>query len=82
MRLRKRIPGLIAVAVLAATAGGAARAVPGLYDFQAGSLTLTGTVGGSLLVDPFSIALDGVQATADTAANQLVSIMLTSTGPF
>ncbi len=56
-------------------------AAPIRYDFSSGFVTLTASVGGVIITDPVTAALDGLQVTVDEDAPELTSIELTATGP-
>ena len=78
-RLLAALSTLSLVGVLVAPS--TASAVPVQYDFQAGFVTLWATVGGTTLIDPQDVSLDGIHVTVDTATNELVDLQLTAPGP-
>jgi hypothetical protein len=79
LSLRALVPCLAAIPLLFTSQ--AARAVPVQYDFEAGFVTLSATVGGDALIDPITVALTGLQMTVDTATNAVLSMELIAPGP-
>lgn len=80
----------VVVGVIVLLSAGRASAVPESYQFTSGSAVLTAfhvvDVGGvdqlNLVGGPLNISLDGIQVSVDEAALQILSIDLSSAGPW